>query len=268
MKTILILLVVVSVACALDERQQETIHQNFPAAKLLDIGNVNGYIHVTGYNGNEIQMTAEKTIEARSRDRMEAAKRDVKLEITQSAEKVSLQVQYPSRQRHWHNYDFDYNVTYDFEIKVPVSTSLRLGTVNQTIDVSNVTGDFDVRNVNGRIELTDISGSGDAHTVNGRIVATFAKNPERSCSFRTVNGGIEASFRPNLAADVRVKTLHGGAFTDFEATGLPVSMISERRNGKLIYRSDRTHAFRIGNGGPELKFDTLNGSIRILKRGQ
>ena len=43
----------------------------------------NGYIHVTGYNGSEIQMVAEKTIEAESAERLDAAKREVKLDVSQ-----------------------------------------------------------------------------------------------------------------------------------------------------------------------------------------
>jgi hypothetical protein len=66
-----------------------------------------------------------------------------------------------------------------------------------------------------------------------------------------------------------VKTFNGHAYTDFDATPLPsLTPVSERREGKFIYRSDRSTGLRIGSGGPEFKFDTLNGSIRIINRGQ
>jgi hypothetical protein len=105
--------------------------------------------------------------------------------------------------------------------------------------------------------------------VNGRISVVFSKNPTKDSSFKSVNGTIEASFRPGLSADVRVKTFNGHAYTDFDATPLPsLTPVSERREGKFIYRSDRSTGLRIGSGGPEFKFDTLNGSIRIINRGQ
>ena len=44
--------------------------------------------------------------------------------------------------------------------------------------------------------------------------------------------------------------------------------LQETEDGKFIYRGDRSTGMRIGNGGPEFKFDTLNGSIRIINRGQ
>ncbi|HUK91167.1 MAG TPA: hypothetical protein VLZ81_12250, partial [Blastocatellia bacterium] len=163
-----------------------------------------------------------------------------------------------------------YSVTFDFDIKVPTANSLWLGTVNRgDIRVENINGDFDVSNVNRGIEMKEVAGSGRVHTVNGGITVLFAKNPASDCSFGTVNGTIETSFRPNLNADVRVKTFNGSAFTDYEVTALPRKVSSgERHDGKFVYRSDDFNGIRIGNGGPELKYDTLNGSIKILKRGQ
>ena len=83
-----------------------------------------------------------------------------------------------------------------------------------------------------------------------------------------MNGEIEASFRPNLSADVRVKTLNGGAYTDFDASLLPTTAAAQQLNGKFIYRAGKSTGIRIGAGGPEINFKTLNGDIRIVKRGQ
>jgi len=260
-----------------DQEEKETIRRNFPSAARLEIDNVNGFIHLSGYNGSEIQMVAEKTIQAESQERLDAAKREVKLDTTQSGDMLTLYVDGPFRCHcddrrfgvHEHSHP-GYRVIYDFEIKVPSATVLRLGTVNRgDIRVENATGDFDIGNVNGGIEMREVAGSGLVHTVNGKISVLFSSNPTKNCSFKTVNGTIEASFRPNLSADVRVKTFNGQAYTDFDATALPgLSPVSERRDGKFIYRSDRSTGLRIGNGGPEFKFDTLNGSIRIINRGQ
>src|SRR5262249_42802603 len=99
--------------------------------------------------------------------------------------------------------------------------------------------------------------------------AVFARNPTAKSSFKTVNGSIETSFRPNLSADVLLKTFNGAAYTDFAVTSLPAAAPApERRNGKFIYRGNTFTGMRIGSGGPEFKYDTLNGSIRIIKRGQ
>jgi len=54
---------------------------------------------------------------------------------------------------------------------------------------------------------------------------------------------------------------------DFDTSRLAgLAPVAERRDGKFIYRSDRGTGLRIGAGGPELLFETLNGDIRILQR--
>jgi hypothetical protein len=263
-----------SVAYGFDQEEKETVRRNFPAAARLEVDNVHGFIHVTGYNGSEIQMVAEKTIQAESQERLDVAKREVKLDTTQSGDTLTLYVDGPFRDErrssiHLHNHP-GYRVVYDFEIKVPAATVLLLGTVNGgDVRVENTTGDFDVGNVNGAIEMNEVAGSGPVHTVNGKISVLFSRNPTKNCSFKTINGSIETSFRPSLSADVRVKTFNGNAYTDFDAAPLPgLSPVTEHRDGKFIYRSDRSTGMRIGNGGPEFKFDTLNGRIRIINRGQ
>jgi hypothetical protein len=276
MKTLLILMGALSLAYG-DQEAKETIRQMLPAAARLEVDNVHGYIHVTGYNGNEIQMVAEKTINAESAERLEAAKREVKLDVSRAGDTLTLFVDGPFRchcdENRWgvnERGHRGYHVTFDFEIKVPAATFLRIGTVNGgDIRVENTTGDFDVSNVNRGIEMTEVAGAGHVHTVNGGIKVLFAKNPAGECSFGTVNGSIETSFRPNLSADVMVKTFNGHAFTDYDVTSLPRKVAAaERRDGKFVYRSNDFNGMRIGNGGPELKYDTLNGSIRIVNRGK
>jgi hypothetical protein len=276
MRTLLFLVGAFSLAYG-DQEAKETIRQTLPAAARLEVDNVHGFIHVSGYNGNEIQIVAEKTIEAESTERMEAAKQEVKLDVSRSGDTLTLYVDGPfrchcddNRRGFSERGHRGYRVIFDFEIKVPAATFLRLGTVNEgDIRVENTTGDFDVSNVNRGIEMTEVFGSGLVHTVNGGIKVLFAKNPSRDCSFGTVNGTIETSFRPDLNADVRVKTFNGHAYTDYDVTALPRKVSAgERRDGKFVYRSDDFNGMKIGNGGPELKYDTLNGSIRIINRGK
>ena len=273
----LVLICAASLCYGFDEEAKETIRKTFPSAKELEIDNVHGFIHVTGYNGSDIQVVAEKRIVAETRERLDAAQREVTLDTSQSPDRVSIFVDGPFRchcednRRGVHESGHrGYRVVYDFDIKVPTATFLRLATVNEgEITVENTSGDFDLSNVNHSIDVKEVAGSGAVHTVNGKITATFSRNPTGSCSFRTVNGGIEASFRPNLNADVRVKTFNGHAYTDYDVTALPTTAgHGERRDGKFVYHSNDFSGMRIGTGGPEFKFDTLNGSIRIINRGQ
>ena len=84
----------------------------------------------------------------------------------------------------------------------------------------------------------------------------------------TINGEIEAEFPPALSADIRFKTFNGQAYTDFDVAALPSAAPRfERVGGKAMYRADKFTGVRIASGGVEHRFETLNGNIRILKRG-
>jgi len=59
------------------------------------------------------------------------------------------------------------------------------------------------------------------------------------------------------------------AYTDFDVTALPGRpAVSERRDGKFVYKTNSFYGVRVGRGGPELKFDAFNGDIRIRQREQ
>ena len=266
-------------------QEKETIHRflEFAGAPnhMLELDNVNGAIHVSASSGQSVEMTANKTISAESRDRIEDAKRDVKLDITDKADTVRIYVDGPFRcqcsdgRDGWRSSgarwsEPGYRVDIDFDLRVPAGTKLRLRTVNNgDITVDRTTGDFEVENVNGRITMTDIGGSGSATTVNGPVNVSFLENPTANSSFKTVNGVIEVAFQPNLSADLKMKTFNGGLYTDFEVKSLPAAASTgERVNGRFVFRSNGFSGFRVGNGGPEIKLDGFNGDIKIVRRAR
>src|SRR5207253_1160247 len=176
---------VLLVGCALaDVEEHETIHKTFSDAKSIEIDNVNGSIQVTAANGPDLQTDIEKTLRADDADRAEAAKREVKLDISEAGGDVKLYVDGPFR-CHCNDTGFrsrnnmnesrrrGYRVDYDFQIKVPPGTKVYLSTINHGgIKVSGTSGDFDVENINGGIEMLEISGSGRVYALNGKVNVT------------------------------------------------------------------------------------------------
>jgi DUF4097 and DUF4098 domain-containing protein YvlB len=258
---------------------REPFHYTFSNDKTLDVDNVNGIIQVIGDNGNTIRAEGERIVRAEDQQAIDRAKREVKLDVNEKDGTAQLYVNGPFRDNghssddhgfHIHSDEHEYEVTYNFTIHVPRETGLRLRTVNGEVKTEETTGKFDVRGVNGSVTMTGISGYGTLHTVNGRTSVSFRESPKMASDFQTVNGTIEASFPPNLSADLRFKTLNGQAYTDFDATALLPSTAEagERKNGKFVFRTNHTSSVRIGSGGPELSFETVNGDIRIKKESR
>jgi len=257
---------------------EEKIERTFTFAagvenRRLVVDNINGTIDVVGYDGDKIEMKAVRGIDAEDDEKADEARREVVLEIKEEKGKVILYVDAPWRTRNginyrgWHYYGYD--VSYDFELRVPRKTSLFLKTVNSgKIIVKDVEGEHEVSHVNGGIDMTDIIGPAKVTTVNGPVKVSFSKNPEGDCIFKTVNGKVEVELHDGLSADLKLKTFNGQVYTDFDVIDLPrkVAALEERSGRKRVYRKGDSFSVRVGKGGPEFSFDTLNGSIYILKQ--
>ena len=81
-------------------REQETIRKSFSignAHKLLDVDTINGSIEVVGGQSDKVELVAVKTIRAESKERMEAAKKEVTLDVTDQPDLLKLYVNGPFR---------------------------------------------------------------------------------------------------------------------------------------------------------------------------
>jgi len=258
------------------EQMQEKIEKSFvmPAGlgrRTLEIDNIWGSIELTGVASDQVQLTVNKSIRAESKGKIDQARKDVTLDITQQADGLKMYVNGPFRCNcHDCGRSRDnegYIVKMDFQVQVPRDIDIKIKTVNEGhVSVRDINGSFLVRNVNGDIQIHNIAGSGSARTVNGPVKVSFRQNPREASDFETVNGAVELQFARDLSADFKFKTFNGGIYSDFPVTALPVQGMKEERHGtKVIFRADRYTGARVNSGGPQIKVENLNGDIRILE---
>jgi hypothetical protein len=254
-------------------REQQTIQKTLTLSgqpMRLVVDNVDGYIHITGVSGSQVQVNAHKVTRAETDSDLQEAKNEVKLEMTEKPGTVSVYYDAPWRcsgegrgcrdqQRRF------YNVTFDIDVQAPRNAKLAVSTINNgDVRVDGSAGDFDIGNINGGITMTGAAGSGDVHTINGPITVHFVKNPSGPTSFKSINGQLDMYFQPELSADLLFKTFNGQIYSDFEVTARAIRTAeAEQHNGKFVYHSDRPKSARVGHGGPELSFDAFNGNIRL-----
>ena len=198
-----------------EETIQKTLTLSGPPMRLL-IDNVDGYVHVSGTNGSEVQVTAHKTIRADADSDLQQAKNEVKLTIEEKPGTVSVYYDAPWRCNNCCNegcrgeHRRFYNVTYDIDVQVPRAARVVISTVNHgDVRVEGTAGDFDVSNVNGGIAMTSVSGSGECIPSMGRFASSsreirrgraalkasmdnwtspFSRDYRRTCSSRLSTG--------------------------------------------------------------------------------
>ena len=236
----------------------------------LVVDNVFGRIRVRSHDAQSVEMRVEKTIRGRSRQLHARAQVEVSLNISEEPGLIDVYVDGPFREtgrdrwsRLWH--DRGYRVIYDFELTVPRKIELAVTTVDGgDLVVSGIRGPFEVVNVNGGVEMTDIGGSGSVKTVNGPVRVEFNSNPAGDSSFVTVNGDIEVFFRRGLSADLVLESSFGELWSEFEIRPMPSGPpIESFEAGRRVIRAEAGARVRVGSGGANHSFKTLNGDVLI-----
>ncbi len=222
------------------------------AGEILEIKGISGEISAMPASGNRIEVLARKS--ARRSD-----PESVTIQIIEHRGGVTLCALYPtpddSRRDNECGVGDDGQMSVrrndtqvDWEVRVPANVRFHGRTVNGDIQIENLKADVVARTVNGDVEL-ETTGSAEASTVNGDVRATFDVMRE-DARFETVNGSVILDVADDLNADLDASWMNGDLESD----------IPLRLNGRLGRRQAQG---MLGEGGPELRVRTVNGSIRI-----
>jgi DUF4097 and DUF4098 domain-containing protein YvlB len=103
-----------------------------------------------------------------------------------------------------------------------------------------------------------------ADTVNGKIEAVLERVAAgKPMSFTTLNGDVNVTFPSNLKATLRMKADNGDIYTEFDVTIRNEQSRVQNKRGQ--WRSESTVVGQVNGGGPEIRLQTMNGTIYIRK---
>jgi len=146
------------------------------------------------------------------------------------------------------------DVWVEFRVQLPPNVRVGAHTVNGDVRVDGAGSEVEAESVNGSVEVSSSGGPVNAETVNGSVRASmghFALNTD--LKFSSVNGSVVAEFADDVNAEVELSTVNGRFLTDFPVT------ISGRIDPKHLRA-------KIGNGGPRIQMETVNGNVELRKR--
>jgi DUF4097 and DUF4098 domain-containing protein YvlB len=259
-----------------DRTVTRTLRFSGSGDRTLDVRAVTGSIQVTAADVPNVEIEVRRITRARSDADLREAERDVTLDFVENDARVRAVVRHAGglvcgeTSNQGQTWPRRYDVAFEFTIRVPRRTNLQLCAMNgQDIRVEGTDGEFDIKHLNGRITMRDIRGGGSAETLNGPVTVVFAEAPRSATWLKTLNGNVDATFPAALSADFVLKTRHGELLTDFDVEVLPQPVAAaERRNGKFVYRSNDAARVRVGQGGPEISMETMNGDVRVIRAGR
>src|SRR5438876_524183 len=231
-------------------------HGRLAAGKRLEVKGVNGDVRAVLASGAEAVVHARKQARRSDPD-------DVKIEVVESDEGVTICAVYPTPSRarhenicepgdHWSSSTENNDVTVDVEVQGPAGIEFNGQTVNGQMSAEGLKGDVRASSVNGSVRVST-TGLAEASTVNGSVTAEMGRaNWTNVLEFSTVNGGITLTLPPKLDTDVQAKTVNGEIESDYPL------MVTGRFGPRRLRGT-------IGAGGRSLNLSTVNGEIRLKK---
>lgn len=230
----------------------EEFHQQYPlsANGTVELKNLNGWVHITGWDQNTVKVDAVKR--AVSKKRLDEAR----ITVENSANSIYIRTQYPEDNYGgcdgWGHDCHDSLANVDYTIMVPRNARLdRIAPVNGNVEISGVRGPVRVAAVNGHVTVTGMSGDADVSSVNGPVEAGFDRLTGMS-KVHAVNGRVTVTVPSDSSLRVRAHSLNGSISNDF---GLP-----ESRGWPVGHDLDG----KIGDGmAASLNIETVNGRVEV-----
>jgi DUF4097 and DUF4098 domain-containing protein YvlB len=226
----------------------EEFHQTYAltAGGRVELDNINGAVHISTWDQNEVKVDAVKYADAK--ERLD----DAKIEIDSDKDHLSIRTKYRDHDLtfNWGSHNNPPGVEYT--LTVPRGARLdEIKLINGALDVTGATGEVHASCINGKLEAHNLSGRAELSTVNGHLEATFDQLAGSSVEMSSVNGSVELIIPSDSKAEIEASTVSGGIENDF---GLHVNhhqFVGHDLRGEL------------GHGGPHIKLEDVNGRIAI-----
>jgi hypothetical protein len=224
----------------------EEFHQSYPlpANGRIDLENINGAVHITAWDQNQVKVDAIKR--ARSEERL----KDVEIRVDARADSISIETHYREHSGGWNEGDNPASVEYT--LMVPRNSRLdEIKLINGALDVTGTTNEVRASCINGKLVARGLAGRVKLETINGRLDAGFERLPATPVELSSVNGPLELTLPSDAKARIEATTVHGGIGNDFGLRTNNHRWVGHDLRGEL------------GGGGVEIRLNNVNGRIEV-----
>ena len=229
-------------------QMREEFHQVYPLAAggRVELENVNGAVHITGWDRNEVKVDAVKY--ANSKERLDEAK----IQVDAGSSYVSIRTEYPNRDLTFNNWGRNNPATVEYMLMVPKSARLdKIELVNGALEIQDVSGEVKASSVNGAVTARGLEGRAELSTVNSHVEVEFLRLSGSSVELSSVNGSVLVTLPSDAKAVIEASTVSGHISNDFGVHIHDHSWVGHDLKAEL------------GGGGTRIKLSNVNGRIEI-----
>lgn len=242
-------LLLASLAAA-DVKETEEFTFDINPGGRISLENINGDIRITGNAGNTVNIVAHK--KAGKQEYMD----ELKIVVDANEDYIRIETRHPSNKSSWFHWGNNHSGSVSYEMTVPASVNLdKVSTINGDIEIRAMSGNVKAETVNGDLDASGLVADVDLETVNGGINAVFdSLGSGQRVSAEAVNGRIVLELPADTSARVHAETVNGSIDADDFDLVVDKGFVGRECDGQ------------IGDGDARISLDTVNGSIRIVKR--
>ncbi len=230
-------------------RYTEEFHQTYPLAAggRVELDNVNGAVHITGWDQNEVKVDAVKS--AGTKERLD----DAQIVVEAGSGYIAIRTKYRDHASSWNHGGWDNPACVEYTLMVPRTAQLdEIKLVNGALDIHGIAGEVRASSVNGRTTAEGLQGRVKLSTVNGRMEVQIDRLADSPIELSSVNGSIELTLPSDAKAELEASTVSGGIDDDL---GLHV------RHHRYVGHDLRGELG--GGGGTRIRLSNVNGHIEI-----
>lgn len=224
----------------------EEFHHTYPLAAdgRIDLQNINGAVHITAWDQNEVKVDAVKR--AHDNNRL----KNIEICVNANNDSISIETHYREHDEDW-NGEHNNPGSVEYTLTVPRKARLdEIKLINGSLEVAGVQGEVHASCINGRLMARGLGGEARLATVNGKLDANFERAAAR-VELSSVNGSIDLTLPSDTKASIEADTVHGGIDNDFGLHANDHRFVGHDLRGEL------------GGGGAEIRLNNVNGTIDI-----
>ena len=224
--------------------ESKTLKVDIKMPVTLNVIDDAGGITIVGADVTAVQLKAVKTAHALSQSQAEQEVKEIKYDIDQVGNSITLTYKYP--QASLANFPevpvFDLNAdTVDFILTVPVETTVDVVTSLGEVSVTGIEGDVALKDDFGKVTVDDIKGRLTVHTNSGDVTATSILAGQEDIDLATDFGKI--TLRKANAKKINLDTNSGSLqLTDVRATD---DLIANTDFGDVAFENGSARLFRV-----------------------
>ncbi len=225
----------------------EEFHHTYPLNPngRVEVQNINGAVHITAGDGNEVKVDAIK----RAEDEQDL--KDEEIRVDASADSISIETKYHQREETWRN-SHHRGAEVEYTLTVPRNARLdEIKLINGRLDIAGVTGEVRASCINGKLVARGLAGEVRLQTINGPLEADFNQAHATPIELSSVNGPVRLTLPSDAKGHIEATTVHGSIENDFGLHTNNHRWVGHDLNGEL------------GSGGSHIRLSNVNGTIKV-----